>query len=85
MKTMKIKLAKLKAKSVFAQMDKIREEFLEFETATGYQDRIEEAFDLMQAVATFINFAAEKNIKKHNKRHIAKMKRYAGIQRVREK
>ena len=48
MKTMKIKFAKLKAKSLAMQMDKIREEFLEFETATGYQDRIEEAFDLIQ-------------------------------------
>ena len=69
MKTMKIKLAKLKTKSITEQMEKIKEEFLEFQTAAGYQDRIEEAFDLLQSVATFLCFVADKRIDTYNKMH----------------
>lgn len=82
MKTMKIKLAKLKTKSITEQMEKIKEEFLEFETAAGYQDRIEEAFDLLQSVATFLCFVADKRIDTYNKMHLTKMKRYLQCKRV---
>lgn len=85
MKTLKTEFAKLEVKSLSDQMGKIREEFLEFETATGYQDRIEEAFDLLQATVTYINLAVSatgSNIKKYNKKHLAKMKHYADIKRV---
>lgn len=86
MKTMKIKLAELKAESGFDQLEKVREEFLEFATATGYQNRLEEAFDLIQATMTFIFHATggdQKTLKAFNKRHLTKMKTYLQMNRVR--
>jgi RAB protein geranylgeranyltransferase component A len=87
MKTMKIKFAELKAESGLEQLEKVREEFLEFSTATGYQNRLEEAFDLMQATATFIVHATgnKKTLKAFNKRHLNKMKTYLQMNRVRGK
>lgn len=75
MRTMKFKFAELKAESAFDQMEKIREKFLEFSTATCCTERIEEAFYLMQAIATFLCFVCEEDIKLQNKRHLAKMKK----------
>ncbi|MCH5149265.1 MAG: hypothetical protein J1G30_01250 [Spirochaetales bacterium] len=82
MKTIFIQLAKLKAMTETSQLNKIREEYLEFESGIDTQDKLEEAFDILQSVVTYINFTVGKDIKKYNKKHLDKMKRYAAANRV---
>ena len=87
MKTVNFRFAELKAESTLDQIEKIREEFLELSTATCCTERIEEAFDLMQATATFIFYATgnKRILRIFNKRHLNKMKKYLQIKRVKGK
>lgn len=83
MKTLKIKLAALKFNRD-RQIDKIHEEFLELSSALDRNERLEEAFDLMQAVASYINSFPKKSVKFFNKKHLAKIQAYLKSGRIAE-
>lgn len=67
------------------QLDKIHEEFLELSSAPSADERLEEAFDLLQATATLINSFSTKKVRQFKRKHLQKMEKYLKCGRVKSK